>query len=84
MTKYKVGFCKPPKATQFRRGKSGNPRVVPRAAAISPPILQPNSASRSRREDGRQRRLHVIYFARIVWMVFVELRSARIWRIAIS
>jgi hypothetical protein len=30
MSTYKVGYGKPPKAKQFRRGKSGNPKGRPK------------------------------------------------------
>ncbi len=29
-TEYKVGYCRPPKHTQFKKGQSGNPRGRPR------------------------------------------------------
>ena len=32
MSGYKVGYGKPPKATQFRKGKSGNPRGRPKGS----------------------------------------------------
>lgn len=58
MTKYKVGYGNPPKATQFKRGKSGNPKGRPKdslnlatdlAAELGEPITV--------REDGRARRV---------------------------
>ena len=32
MSGYKVGYSKPPKATQFRKGRSGNPRGRPKGS----------------------------------------------------
>ena len=32
MSGYKVGYGKPPKATQFKKGKSGNPRGRPKGS----------------------------------------------------
>lgn len=58
MPKYKVGYGKPPKATQFKRGKSGNPKGRPKggrnlaidlAAELGEPITV--------REDGSRRRV---------------------------
>jgi len=30
MSEYKIGYGKPPKSSQFKRGKSGNPKGRPR------------------------------------------------------
>jgi hypothetical protein len=58
MTGYKVGYGKPPKASQFKRGKSGNPKGRPKgrrnlatdlAAELGEHVIV--------REDGRARRL---------------------------
>lgn len=58
MTKYKVGFCKPPKATQFRRGKSGNPKGRPKGSSnLATDLAAELGESISVREDGRQRRI---------------------------
>jgi Family of unknown function (DUF5681) len=32
MSKYKTGYGRPPKATQFKRGKSGNPKGRPKGS----------------------------------------------------
>jgi hypothetical protein len=58
MTKYKVGFCKPPKTTQFRRGKSGNPKGRPKGSSnLATDLAAELGESISVREDGRQRRI---------------------------
>ena len=58
MTKYKVGFCKPPKTTQFRRGKSGNPKGRPKGSSnLATDLAAELGESISVREDGRQRRV---------------------------
>jgi hypothetical protein len=58
MATYKTGYGRPPKATQFKRGKSGNPKGRPKgsrnlatdlAAELNEPIMV--------REDGRHRRV---------------------------
>src|ERR1700730_5863831 len=58
MTKYKVGYGKPPRGMQFKRGKSGNPKGGPRgsrnlaidlAAELGEPITV--------REEGHHRRI---------------------------
>lgn len=40
MSPYEVGYCKPPKASQFPPGKSGNPKGRPKGAKSAPDIWQ--------------------------------------------
>ena len=38
---YEVGFCKPPLATRFKKGQSGNPRGRPKQAkSRTPPLTE--------------------------------------------
>ena len=45
-TTYPVGYGKPPKAGQFRKGMSGNAKGRPKGARISPPCWMKRSTKR--------------------------------------
>jgi hypothetical protein len=58
MRSYKVGYGKPPKATQFKRGRSGNPNGRPRGTHKLATDLAAELGERiTVREDGRSRRI---------------------------
>jgi len=42
MNDYKIGYGKPPKSGQFKRGKSGNPTAAPREASSFRPTWPPS------------------------------------------
>ncbi len=58
MAKYRVGYRRPPKATQFQPGQSGNPRGRPKGRHNLATDLAAELAEQTTvREDGRARRV---------------------------
>jgi hypothetical protein len=51
---YKVGYGRPPKATQFKPGKSGNPKGRPKGPKSVGAVLQDNPSSKARSDRKRQ------------------------------
>jgi len=55
---YDVGYKKPPKATRFRRGQSGNPRGRPRGSKSFRTLIEAHYERKvTFLEDGKQKRI---------------------------
>ena len=58
MNEYEVGYGKPPKSSQFRRGKSGNPKGRPRGSLkLATDLAAELNEQITVREDGKSRRV---------------------------
>jgi hypothetical protein len=58
MTGYKVGYGNPPKASQFKRGRSGNPKGRPKGRRnLATDLAAELGEHVTVREDGRPRRV---------------------------
>src|ERR1041384_5673568 len=54
---YVVGYCKPPEASRFRKGQSGNPRGRPRRRKSFPVAVLDALSSFARVRDDPERRI---------------------------
>ncbi len=60
-TTYDIGYCKPPKATQFRKGQSGNPRGRRKTTKTPREVLkQALNRTMSVRQDGQVTRMSTL------------------------
>lgn len=58
MSDYEIGYRKPPKATRFRKGKSGNPKGRPKGSRNLLTIVTDELAERiTVKENGKTRRI---------------------------
>jgi Family of unknown function (DUF5681) len=58
MSDYKIGYRRPPKSGQFKRGKSGNPKGRPKGGLkLATDLAAELSEQITVREDGKARRL---------------------------
>ena len=58
MSDYKVGYGKPPKSGQFKRGKSGNPKGRPKGSQkLATDLAAELNEQITVREDGKARRV---------------------------